>query len=256
MNNNSKRIDFNKFENLDYDKFRQYAKREDLSGYEKVGFPDEYRKGKEELIFQDILQKLPVLSKKNQVILDIGVGCSDLPQYLIDLCKNNNHKLILSDSPEMLSLLPDYDFIEKIPGFYPKECKNEVEKYFGQIDGILTYSVIQYVIGHACIFDFIDISLSLLKNGGQMLIGDIPNISKRKRFFSSETGIHFHQSFTGTDGMPVVKFNNIETGNIDDSIVMSILSRCRTAGFDAYVLPQADLLPMANRREDILIIKP
>ena len=28
-----------------------------------------------------------------------------------------------------------------------------------------------------------------------MLIGDIPNMSKRKRFFASEEGVRFHQEF-------------------------------------------------------------
>src|SRR5256885_8167314 len=31
------------------------------------------------------------------------------------------------------------------------------------------------------------------------LIGDIPNVSQRKRFFSSPAGIKFHQEFTGRD---------------------------------------------------------
>ncbi|NRZ59471.1 hypothetical protein DFR97_003419 [Clostridium beijerinckii] len=89
-----------------------------------------------------------------------------------------------------------------------------------------------------------------------MLIGDIPNISKRKRFFSSNQGIKYHQNFTGTKEQPIVKFNNIEAKNMDDSVVMSIIQRCRLAGFDSYILPQDKKLPMANRREDILIIKP
>jgi len=41
-----------------------------------------------------------------------------------------------------------------------------------------------------------------------------------------------------------------------DSVIMSIILRSRNAGFDAYWLPQAEILPMANRREDVLIIKP
>ena len=43
---------------------------------------------------------------------------------------------------------------------------------------------------------------------------------------------------------------------IDDAVVFSILGRARAAGFDAYVVPQAPDLPMANRREDILIMSP
>jgi hypothetical protein len=35
-----------------------------------------------------------------------------------------------------------------------------------------------------------------------------------------------------------------------------MLGRARAAGFDAYVLAQPEALPMANRREDLLIRRP
>ena len=43
---------------------------------------------------------------------------------------------------------------------------------------------------------------------------------------------------------------------IDDSILVSLLLRARGQGFDAYLLPQRPTLPMANRREDLLIVRP
>jgi hypothetical protein len=89
-----------------------------------------------------------------------------------------------------------------------------------------------------------------------MLIGDIPNQSQRKRFFSSRNGVKFHQDFTGTNEIPKVSFTSVETGKIDDSVVIGLILRARAAGYDAYLLPQPSDLPMANRREDILIRKP
>ena len=59
-----------------------------------------------------------------------------------------------------------------------------------------------------------------------------------------------------TDEIPEVNFNVLEPGQIDDAVILSIIMRCREAGFNAYWLRQADDLPMANRREDILIRKP
>ena len=59
-----------------------------------------------------------------------------------------------------------------------------------------------------------------------------------------------------TDEPPDVRFNNLEPGVIDDSVVAAVLSRARLQGYDAYVMPQSPDLPMANRREDILIIRP
>jgi hypothetical protein len=116
--------------------------------------------------------------------------------------------------------------------------------------------VLHYILVDAAFFRFLDVSLSLLGAGGQFLIGDIPNISKRKRFLASETGVHFHQEFMKTADLPIVEFNQIEHDQIDDAVVMSLIQRARGQGFDAYVIPQDPNLPMANRREDILITRP
>lgn len=89
-----------------------------------------------------------------------------------------------------------------------------------------------------------------------MLIGDIPNVSKRKRFFASEAGIKFHQSFMQTDEIPDVDFRSVEFNRIDDAVLLGVIMRARAQGCDAYWLPQAEGLPMANRREDLLIAKP
>ncbi len=80
--------------------------------------------------------------------------------------------------------------------------------------------------------------------------------SKRKRFFNTANGIRFHQDFTGTKEIPQVSFNSVERGKIDDAVLIGLLARGRNQGFDVYLLPQNDKLPMANRREDILVRKP
>src|SRR5207249_697553 len=187
--------------------------------------------------------------------LDIGPGCSELPSMLIDLCERNAHQLILVDSEEMLSHLPQKSFVKKLVGYYP-QCEDLFDEYHGKVDVILTYSVLHYVFAESNVWDFLDRSLELMSPGGEMLIGDVPNISKRRRFFSSERGGRFHQEFTGTEEIPQVAFNQVERHTIDDAVVMSLIARSRNAGFDAYLLPQRDDLPMANRREDILIKRP
>jgi len=244
-----------RFANLSYEDFRKLATDKALSKYERIGFPDEYRSGKEEFIFQDILAKLTQLSGEGRTVLDIGPGCSDLPQMLISHCQAKKQPLFLVDSSEMLDQLPDASGVEKVVGFYP-DCPQLVEKLSGKVDALLCYSVLHYIFVEASIFRFLDTSLSLLAPGGQFLIGDIPNISRRKRFFSSETGIGFHQEFMHTSEVPKVSYNQIESGQIDDAVVIALVQRARAQGFDAYVLPQDPRLPMANRREDILIVRP
>ena len=246
---------YQRFTNLTYDDFRDLAKNSRLSRYEKIGFPDSYRAGKERAIFEDIKRKLPWLSEKNKVVLDVGPGCSDLPLMLIEQSEKLSQQILLADSDEMLDLLPNRSFIKKYPGIYPKSI-GDFDRLKGLVDVIIVYSVLQYIYVDGNLNSFIDKSLSLLSPGGQMLIGDIPNISKRKRFFCSDAGKKFHHDFTQSGNDPVVEFNKIEDGQIDDSIVMGLVNRARLQGFDAYIMPQQADLPMANRREDILIIRP
>lgn len=244
-----------RFANLGFDDFRALAQDDSLSANERIGFPESYRAGKEAAILNDLIAKMPALSQRNRVVLDIGPGCGDLARAFMAHCERQAHDLVLIDSEEMLSHLPDSLGARKVAAYYP-QCPEIFAEYIGKVDAIVVYSVFQYVFAESNVWDFLDRSLSLLAPGGSLLIGDIPNISKRKRFFASETGIRFHQAYTGTNEVPPAVFNTPEIGQIDDAVIMSIVNRARAAGFDAYIMPQAPDLPMANRREDILIIRP
>jgi SAM-dependent methyltransferase len=138
---------------------------------------------------------------------------------IINKCRKNAHTLGLLDSPEMLGFLPNDPFIIKIPGLYP-ENQNEVIKNFQSgVDIIICYSVLHHIYEDTSIYKFLDSCLEILKPEGEMLIGDIPNVSKRKRFFASNTGKAFHRKFTGSKGDPEVQFNVLEKDKIDDSIL-------------------------------------
>jgi hypothetical protein len=112
--------------------------------------------------------------------------------------------------------------------------------------------VLFYVFANDNMFDFIHQALEILKPGGCLLLGDIPNISKRDRFISSEEGKKFMKKAKHLKGSTA---HENRAQKMDDSIVMSILSRYRMNGYETYLLPQNSDLPMANRREDILIVK-
>ena len=226
-----------------------------LSPYEKIGFPDSYRQGYEVAIFRDIRSKLTRLNERQQTVLDIGPGCAGLPHMLVDLCHSQGHALTFVDSAEMLAHLPDGAGISKVAGLYP-DCISTLKSLIGSVDVLLCYSVLHYIFVEAAFWRFFDQSLSLLAPGGQMLVGDIPNVSKRKRFFASESGVRFHQNFMKTDERPETDFVVVEQDKIDDAVILGVVMRVRLQGCDAYWLPQAADLPMANRREDILIIKP
>lgn len=246
---------YRRFANLTFEDYRRMAQDQSLSRYEKIGFPDSYREGKGDLIFQSILASLPLLNDTGRVVLDVGPGCSDLPHMMIDLCRERGHKLLLVDSEEMLSHLPDGHFIQKFPARYP-QCEPLFKEFLSKVDVLLTYSVLHIVFAEGNFWDFLDRSLELLAEGAQMMIGDIPNSSKRRRFFSSSNGIRFHQQFMNTRSSPEVHFNRLERRQIDDSVILALITRARNQGFDAYLLPQPPGLPFANRREDVLITRP
>ena len=247
--------DYSKYEHLTFDKFRELAGSDGLSAHQKVGFPDAYREGREAAIFRDILEKLPVTRRENADVLEIGPGCSALPLMLADACERQGHRLFLIDSGEMLAHLPDRPFQHKIPGRFPA-VPDFLREQAGRMDLLLAYSVIQYPFEEGGFWPFFDAALSLMRDGAFFLIGDVPNLSMRKRFFASEAGARFHREFTGSDERPDVRFNRLEVGGMDDSVVLAMLGRARAAGFHAWVLPQAGDLPMANRREDILVYRP
>lgn len=243
------------FDDLTFDRFRELAAQNGLSHHEKVGFPNEYREGKEEAIFEDTCAKMRTLRRPGVVALEIGPGCSRPPVLLAELCARQNGQVHFVDSDEMLKLLPDGPHIHKWPGRYP-DIPRLFDALTGQVDAIVAYSVIQYVFAEGNLWDFVDRCMALLRDGGEIFLGDIPNVAMRKRFFSGNEGIRTHKEYTGRDELPNVQFNQMEPGRIDDSVVLAILARARSAGFHAWVLPQRDDLPMSNRREDILIRKP
>jgi hypothetical protein len=246
--------DLARFDSLTYSDFRRMAVDKSLSPHERVGFPDRYREGTEKAIFSDVTAKLRPLQAQGRTVLDIGPGCSGLPRLLIDLCERQGHALVLVDSEEMLSQLPDRPCVRKRPGQFPTE--EPVQDLTGKADAVLVYSVLQYVFLEGNVWVFLDRLLELLAPGGALLLGDIPNVSRRKRFFASEAGRRFHREFMQSDDDPEVAFNVLEPRRIDDAIVLSLITRARLAGFDAFVLPQHPDLPMANRREDVLVTRP
>lgn len=246
----------NPFADLRFEDFRRLATRADLSRHEKVGFPDSYREGREVQIFADIAAKLRAVRASGKTILEIGPGCSDLPLMLADECARNGNRVIFVDSEEMLVQLPDGPHVTKYAGTFPRALGADLERLLGSVDAILAYSVIQYVFVEDNLWHFLDQCLALLREGGEVLFGDIPNVSMRKRFFASPAGVESHRNFTGRDEPPGVRFSTLEPGQMDDSVVMSLLTRARAQGFHGWVVPQADALPMANRREDILLRKP
>nr|WP_320142489.1 dTDP-glucose 4,6-dehydratase [uncultured Cohaesibacter sp.] len=240
---------------LDYEGFRQLAKNKNLSKWEKIGFPDSYRQSFETAILQDISCKLEFEHRKGSSLLDIGCGASPLTSKLLCLCQENNINPFMNDSAEMLSQIESSVSFEKISGQFPNTLEEALKVNKGPFDLVLCYSVLHYIIVEHNIFDFIDMVGKALKPGGIALIGDIPNETKRKRFFSSATGVEFHKNFMATTQPPIVEPYTLKANAIDESVLNGLVARAHANGQDAYIVPQSATLPMANRRDDMIIRK-
>ncbi len=248
------------FANLDltFEAFRQLAVNPHLDAHGKIGFPSDYREGHEPAIFQDILAKLPRLAAdEGLTVADVGPGCANLPRMVIELCAQRGHTLVLVDSAEMLAMLPDVAGVtRKVAGAFPA-CADALRATApGGVDALICYSVLHYMAAEASLSDVVGATVAILAPCGRALFGDVPNQSKRARFFASPTGRAFHRAYTGRDEDPPPEVTLAVRGKIDDAVLSGLIARARAAGCDAYLLPQDDRLPMANRRDDLLIARP
>ncbi len=238
---------------LTFDDFRKRAKDNTLSQWEKIGFPDSYRKGIEAEIFADIHLKLGLGDGQIQDILDIGCGCSELVNLFIEFSVAHQKTLTLVDSAEMLSNITadnkNNAVVKHAAGAFP-----EADLGDALYDAINVYSVIQYPFLEQSIFTFIHACINRLRSGGRLLIGDIPNFSARNRFLASDAGKSF-LSNQGNQSNASVHFQHDDSERIDDFVIFSILGRYRSFGCETFLLPQPPGLPFYNRREDILIVK-
>lgn len=244
-----------RFAKVTFDRFAEMARDEALSEHERIGFPDAFRDGYDDAIWQDIRAKAPGLDRPGARILDIGPGCGPLPRRMIAAAEELGQELVLVDHPEMLEQLPASPVCTLAPGRFP-EVLEGTALAAGGFDVIISYSVLQIVILDANPFAFADAAMALLRPGGQLLLGDIPNVSKLRRFLNSPAGVEHHKAYMRTDQPPHLAPFEAPADRIDDGMLFGLALRARSAGYDAYVLPQPNDLPLANRREDLLIVRP
>ncbi|MEP0984482.1 class I SAM-dependent methyltransferase [Ekhidna sp.] len=244
-----------KIEFLDFNKFKTLANDSNLSVNEKIGFLNSDRSGLNEFILEDIIRKNPSMNKRGSRILDIGSGCGELTELLAKHCIKKKCKLMLIDSKEMLDQTKIDVNIDKRAGYFPNDFEEFINKHTNFWDVIIVYSVFHYVLIEGDIYKFIESALTMLRSGGTLMIGDIPNLSKRNRFFQSDQGLKYHQEYSKDKSKPEMKGMSLQDRRFDDGLVFSILMRYRNLGYETYLLPQSEKLSMSNRREDILIKK-
>ncbi len=244
-------VDRQRFAGLRVDDFRRLAAEAGLSDNERSGFPDEIRRDATDAIFADISVKLPALGHPGSRVVDIGAGCSDLARRVSSHARAKSQALVLIDLPEVLERRRGEDHCRFVAGTFPLQASLRID--LEPADAVLAYSVVQYLEDASGVREFVREGASLLAPGGRMLIGDIPNNDMLSRFAATDDGRAYHQAIWGPDAPP---FRPILDAVLTDRLLCAIIGDLRTAGFDAWLVPQATNLPMSTRREDLLVHRP
>ena len=238
---------------LTADDFIRLAQEDGLSGNERSGFPDAFRQGRDGVLMADIRMKVPALDTPGATIVDIGLGCSDLAFALRRHCEADGRRLVAVDAPEVLAHHPPGPAFVPVPGRFPHADPRAVVGMQGA-EGIIAYSVLQYLKDDESASEFVVAAAALLAPGGQLLIGDIPNRDMRSRFIDSAAGREYNRRLWGHDAPPpsVVQ----DDGPLTDAFLLDLVRQLRAQGVHAWLAPQSPALPMANRREDLIVHRP
>ncbi len=206
----------------------------------------------ERRILSDLLIKLDL--KVTDSLLEIGCGPGNLLVPLASFCAQatgiDNEAAIARLNERLANGIE----ITGITGNFL-----EMNLPATSFDKIIIYSVLQYMSNQEEAFNFIDRALSLLQPGGRLVLGDLPNRTKKFRFASSnagqQTAMKWAELVKGSGSHPMeVTESDSSLVAVDDSFVVDLMMYIRNKGFEAYVLPQPLDLPFGGSREDILVM--
>ena len=202
----------------------------------------------------DVAKKLKI--NRDDTFLDIGCG---LGLNLIPISKIVR-LAFACDHPNVIKRLCEKDLPANISFYEGDFLSSAANRSFTKI---LAYSVLHTLANEKILFSFIDKTLSLLSPQGRMLLGDIANVNKKKRFLSSERGKLFQKKWerlnskqNKEEDVTIYYKGNDSPLTFEDSLILKILEHIRHNNFHAYVLDQPQNLPFGNSREDILVVGP
>ena len=212
------------------------------------------QKEAEQHVPNDVAKKLKI--NRDDTFLDIGCG---LGLNLIPISKIVC-LAFACDHPNVIKMLCKKDLPANISFYEGDFLSSTTNRTFTKI---LAYSVLHTLANEKILFSFIDKTLSLLSPQGRMLLGDIANVNKKKRFLSSERGKLFQKKWerlnskqNKEEDVTIYHKGNYSFLTFGDTLILKILEHIRHNNFHAYVLDQPQNLPFGNSREDILVVGP
>ncbi len=209
----------------------------------------------ERLVVMDVIKKLDI--GPDDRLLEIGCGPGNLliplsfmVQSAVGIDHPNVCRFLTSRFSDPRVHAIGCNFLDYEPG-----ADEEFDK-------ILIYSVVGTLADGEEAVEFIDKAVDLIADGGRLLVGDIANIDRKKRFLESKTGKRFEAEWNDMmAGAPRIS-ESCETLKDDkvfqpnDCFVISLIERYRARGFDTHVQVQPSDLPFGRTREDLLVCRP
>lgn len=214
-----------------------------------------FQEAEEKRILFDLIGKLSISSEDSCLEVGCGAGNLLIPlSFFVKSIVGVDHGSCLCKLKERFpGAAPGIGNVQLIAGDFLDLTLD------GKFDKIIVYSVLHYLADGDEVMKFVNKTMSMLAPGGKLLLGDLPNKSKKERFLKSEYGKTFVAQWNervGADGGMTVNHLDKDGSLVefDDTLVLEILSKARKAGLNAYVLPQPDGLVFNHTREDILIV--
>lgn len=237
---------------ISFENYSHIASLADVSNTEAAGRLA-FQQEAERRILSDVLVKLDILA--SDTLLEIGCGPGNLLVPLSNFCAQAVG-------------IDNEGAITRLKNRFAKDT--EITCMFGNFldmnlpatpfDKILIYSVLHCMSNRDEVLNFIERALSILKPGGRMLLGDVPNVSKKSRFGNSksgqETAKNWAEQMKEAGGShPLEKMeSDSQLITFDDALVFDLMAFIRGKGFETFILPQPIDLPFGGSREDILVV--
>ncbi|OGG61465.1 hypothetical protein A3I46_00770 [Candidatus Kaiserbacteria bacterium RIFCSPLOWO2_02_FULL_54_13] len=227
----------------------------ELKNFAEIAGRYDFQRQAEQYLLYYLLEKLSLSPEDD--LLEIGCGAGNL---LIPL-SFFVHSVTGIDHPNLLAQIKsrvprDNDIMTLVPGEFPRV---EVPGTFSRV---LIYSVIQYLRDEEAVLTFIRTAAALLRPGGKMLIGDIPNKDIKDRFLATERGKAFSAEWKERVEQEKKKNPHIHQPmpaaslvTVDDALVEKIVAMLEGTHLRATRVRQPETLSFGYTREDIIVEK-
>jgi len=213
-----------------------------------------YQAQSERLIVLDVASKLELCPADD--LLEIGCGPGNLLIPLSFLCQSATG----IDHPDLVRRLSERFAgprqIAVMPGNFL-----DVQPPERSYSKIFMYAMLHYLSSIEEVLAFVGKAAGLLRPGGRMLLGDLPNADHKRRFLATRAGRDFDDTWRAdrdraapADGDFPGEDDDRLVGAFDDAGIARIALEMRAAGFESYILEQPADLPFGHTREDILVV--